>query len=304
MAALQEKDVALSTYRHLRMVLVALPMLMLTASVGTFMTTGTIQGSISAYYGGPLRDVFVGMLVGLAVCLVAYKGAPVEDYALNMAGFYALFVAFVPFPGYLSSLSPAARDAAILGVRIVAVSVVLVVAAFLVVEKRSGHWAGETLTARGWKTQLFYRVSQGMSVGYLVLLGYRTFLEAPTTFDWIHPVSAVFLIISLTVAVATHGWPAAAGEEEPPEPHLGWYRGLVLLMTVGVGVAFALASWLWFDHRTLVVEWWEVTFFAVFWARETVLNWNPPRGTATTTAGAGGTGTEPEPEPQHQSQSV
>ena len=110
------------------MVLVALPLLMFVASVGTFMATGTVQGSISAYYAGPLRDVFVGMLVGLAVCLVAYKGAPVEDYALDLAGFYALFVAFVPFQGYLEGLPPGAFDAAIVGVRIVTISVLLVVA--------------------------------------------------------------------------------------------------------------------------------------------------------------------------------
>ena len=56
----------------------------------------SIQGSISAYYLGPMRDVFVGCMVGIAVCLVAYRGEALEDYALNLAGFYALFVAFVP----------------------------------------------------------------------------------------------------------------------------------------------------------------------------------------------------------------
>ncbi|WP_051640309.1 hypothetical protein [Cellulomonas sp. URHE0023] len=278
MASPQQSDVALVTYRHLRMVMVALPLLMFVASVGTFLAIGTIPGSISAYYQGPLRDVFVGMLVGLAACLVAYKGAPVEDYALDLAGFYALFVAFVPFEGYLESLTPDAVDTALVGVRIVTVSVLVVVGVFLLVEKRSGHWVGGTVTTRGWKARLFYRISQVMALAYLALLGYRTFIETPTTFEGIHLVSAFFLIISLTVAVATHGWPSAAGEETLPEPHLGWYRGLVLLMTVGVGVVFAVASWRWRVHRTLIIEWWEIVLFAVFWARETSLNWNRPPG--------------------------
>ena len=287
MASLAESDVTLLTYRHLRMVLVALPLLMFVASVGTFLATGTIQGSISAYYVGPLRDVFVGMLVGLAVCLVAYKGAPVEDYALDLAGFYALFVAFVPFQGYLEGLPPGEFDAAIVGVRIVTISVLLVVAVFLYVERRSGHWAAEKMTAKGWQARLFYRISQVMAIAFLALLAYRTFVETPMTFDSIHLVSAYFLIISLTVAVATHGWPTAAGEDPLPEPHLGWYRLLVLLMTVGAGLAWAVASWRWRDHRTLIIEWWEIVLFAVFWGRETVLNWNRPTPTSPPRPGPG-----------------
>src|SRR3954451_20202485 len=167
MESRQDSDGALLTYRHLRMVMVALPLLMFFASVGTFLALGTIQGSISAYYAGPLRDVFVGMLVGLAACLVAYKGAPVEDYALDLAGFYALFVAFVPFPGYLERLSPDAYDAAIAGVRIVTVSVLLVVGLFLFVEHRTGHWARDKVTTKGRKARLFYRISQVMSAAYV-----------------------------------------------------------------------------------------------------------------------------------------
>ena len=120
--AQRERGVALETYRHLRMILIALPALMLVASIGMFLTQRSIQGSISAYYTGPLRDVFVGMLVGLAACLVAYRGAPLEDYALNMAGFYALFVAFVPLPAHLDALQGEAYDAAVAGIRLVTVS--------------------------------------------------------------------------------------------------------------------------------------------------------------------------------------
>ena len=53
-------------------------------------------------------------------------------------------------------------------------------------------------------------------------------------------------------------------------------------MTVGVGLAWAVASWRWRDHRTLIIEWWEIVLFAVFWGRETVLNWNRPPRVGTT----------------------
>ena len=39
----------------------------------------------------------VGALFAIAACLVAYQGVGLlEDYALNGAGFYAVFVALVP----------------------------------------------------------------------------------------------------------------------------------------------------------------------------------------------------------------
>ena len=55
------------------------------------MQQGELERSISAYYGGPVRDIFVGALFAIAACLVAYQGVGLlEDYALNGAGFYAL----------------------------------------------------------------------------------------------------------------------------------------------------------------------------------------------------------------------
>ena len=96
MAALREADVARETYRHLRMILVALAAFLLIGSIFGLVFFGKFEGSISANYLGPLRDVFVAALVGIAVCLVAYRGRTLEDFALNLAGFYALFVAFVP----------------------------------------------------------------------------------------------------------------------------------------------------------------------------------------------------------------
>lgn len=57
-----------------------------------------LRGSMSAYYYSPaMRDVFVGGLVAVGLCLVLYKGFSArEDWALNLGGALAVLVAMVP----------------------------------------------------------------------------------------------------------------------------------------------------------------------------------------------------------------
>src|SRR5215218_9129851 len=85
------------TYDYVRWLLVCLPALLFVVTIVTAWQQGELERSISAYYGGPVRDIFVGALFAIAACLVAYQGVGLlEDYALNGAGFYAVFVALVP----------------------------------------------------------------------------------------------------------------------------------------------------------------------------------------------------------------
>ncbi|MHA7208334.1 hypothetical protein [Arthrobacter sp. MDT1-65] len=85
------------TYDVLRWMMIGLPALLFTVTVLYAWRTGSLEGSISAYYGGPVRDVFVGVVVATAACMVAYRGwFALEDFALNAAGFFAVFVALVP----------------------------------------------------------------------------------------------------------------------------------------------------------------------------------------------------------------
>ncbi|WP_104182129.1 hypothetical protein [Arthrobacter sp. B0490] len=85
------------TYDVLRWMMIGLPALLLTVTVFHALRTGSFEGSISAYYGGPVRDVFVGVIIATAACMVAYRGwFALEDFALNVAGFFAVFVALVP----------------------------------------------------------------------------------------------------------------------------------------------------------------------------------------------------------------
>jgi hypothetical protein len=87
----------LSTYRHLRVAMVVLLGLLLVSVLLEAAISNCFAGSISAYYFTPVRAVFIATLCAVGTCLVVYKGrSPEEDLALNVSGFLAFVVAFVP----------------------------------------------------------------------------------------------------------------------------------------------------------------------------------------------------------------
>jgi len=68
-----------------------------------------LQNSLSAYYhavplnqcpkshSGVYRDLFVGMLTAISICLITYRGyTSLENWMLNFAGFFLALVAFFP----------------------------------------------------------------------------------------------------------------------------------------------------------------------------------------------------------------
>jgi hypothetical protein len=56
-----------------------------------------VQHSISAYYHTDARNLFVGVLCAIALCLFAYKGySYIDNLAGNLAAIFALGVAFFP----------------------------------------------------------------------------------------------------------------------------------------------------------------------------------------------------------------
>lgn len=265
--------VARSTYRLLRVLLVALPLLLLVASFLVWVTGGQIERSLSDYYDGDLRDVFVVMLAGIAVCLVAYQGFPaVEDYALNWAGFLALVVAFVPnsLTAELERLDGAARAQAALPARIVLASLLLVSAAVLLTERRTVHarWhAARTSHDGGW---VFWLMTV-LGVAVLGLLVVRL-VQPGTTFAWLHGAAAIVLVVSLALAVLSHGWPATDTAADARYRRI--YLGVAALMVAGLA-GWAVLELVDFAQAILVVEWWEIALFLVFWVTETVRTWDP-----------------------------
>jgi hypothetical protein len=60
----EQTDVPRVTYLYLRWLMVLLPAMLLVVTVSTALLQGKLESSISAYYGGPVRDVFVGSCSG------------------------------------------------------------------------------------------------------------------------------------------------------------------------------------------------------------------------------------------------
>lgn len=93
-------DHMLATYQTLRVLLVAIALSFpWVLWIGGWALTGSadLEGSMSDYYHGVMRNWFVGVLFAISVMLVAYKGyRPAENVALNIAGACAVLVALFP----------------------------------------------------------------------------------------------------------------------------------------------------------------------------------------------------------------
>ena len=92
-----EDDVAIKTYRYLRIGMVVLVLLLASSVIIEAVKAKCLQTSISAYYYTPVQAIFVGGLMAIGVCLIVIKGStPAEDLCLNLAGMLAPIVAVVP----------------------------------------------------------------------------------------------------------------------------------------------------------------------------------------------------------------
>lgn len=296
----QSDDVARETYRTLRLMLVTLPVLLLVGSLLILLTTGEVETSISAYYFGPIRDIFVGAMVGIAVCLVVYRGSSAfEDHILNVAGFYAVFVALVPADlsktieelgaetpvsdalqeepsvGSLDVAAATVQELSVEPLRISAGAALLVALMFVYVLRRARRFPAPEVAAEP-RAHVAFWVVNALGVAFAGLVAWRVVEGA--AFDWVHSGAAVLLIVSLAIAVASHLWPGFFGAEDHPSYRSTAIRGLtyrsayaviLVLMVAGAGVVALVAG----EYRVIAVEWLEVALFAVFWVLETARTW-------------------------------
>ncbi|GHS88569.1 hypothetical protein AGMMS50218_12750 [Actinomycetota bacterium] len=291
--------------------MVALPVFLLvgTAYWASEAAGGVFEASISGTYLLPVRDIFVGAMVGTAVCLIAYRGAAVEDYVLNHAGFYALFVAFVPTGlGKLYTRDPQGWSDLVKSLKVTTASLVAVGLVFIAVELIAKQWTypqifaalredGDSPLAVVKKRGLGWFIL-GATVAGLVWFAYLLYfrwtnadpgapiapddagLPVTSVFEDVHKWATWLLLASLGMAVLLHGFPKQVGMAPGP-PWWQWLcRALFALMLLGIP-----ASLDWFTrgspgdfglpetHVTIIVEWWEVGLFAVFWFVQTLLTW-------------------------------
>jgi hypothetical protein len=68
---------------------------------GFTQTDPGLQGSISGYYYTNMRDLFVGILSGVALFLLSYRGyEQIDDIVANMSGLFALGMILFPTAMY------------------------------------------------------------------------------------------------------------------------------------------------------------------------------------------------------------
>jgi hypothetical protein len=287
-------EIARITYAYVRWLLICLPILLFVVTIVTALQQGELERSISAYYGGPVRDIFVGALFAIAACLVAYQGVGLlEDYALNGAGFYAVFVALVP-TGFGELMDELQRNPTPDGLspadhvwflRIALTSVLVLCLVLVVREVRTGKVGqlfvdvGSTLANQ--VNRWFLLLTALLLVGFLVLAMWQLWsgpaaevrMEGialgPVQLS-IHDLAAIFLIASLAVAVLTNTWPFYVLRLKDLWRSGRFFYGVIfLLMSFGIAVPLLVARIFAPDHKVIFIEWWEIALFAIFWGLET-----------------------------------
>lgn len=243
------------TYLNLRWLLALLPAVLFVVTVGLSIQQGQLLGSISAYYGGPVRDVFVGVLVSVGVCLVVYEGAsPVEEYNFNGAGFYAVFVALVPTSYGIGNVG------SVWALRISLTLVALIAVGLFFREVRFGRL--RPLLAGPRATLAFVAVTFAVLVGFLALVQWQLWAPPPleVSLDGLRPIgiplrvhdlAAIFLLSALAISVLL----------------------AQRLVIFGAMVLGPLVAWLLTrvapGHFVILLEWWEIGWFCAFWVMET-----------------------------------
>ncbi|WP_347039508.1 hypothetical protein AAHB37_05165 [Glutamicibacter halophytocola] len=261
------------TLRYVRLMLLVVPLLLVVAIVIYGIVNQRIEDSLSSYYLGPARDLFVAMLVTTGALLVVYSGEALEDYALNLAGFYAMFVALVPtrLGETLATLAPAEQGKLILSVRVAIVAVLIVSAAFAWLGIKTSSWPHKalmhsTLTrALGW-------ISTSLLAVFILLLIWRAF--EGKTFAWVHASAAFLLIFSMGIAIASHLGHAPMCHEDTSGGSPNRYRVILGLMALGL-VAWPILLLAGVDEALFIVEWFQIGLFAYFWYLESRRLWNP-----------------------------
>jgi hypothetical protein len=253
------------------------------------------------YYGGPLRDVFVGGLTACGIGMIAYKGSSrLEDYALNFAGVNTFFVALVSnsFQDLLDSTRAAevTRTVTSLGpgiasstqllqnltISVIVLLVVLVL--FVAADVRLMHWTRFRWNEQTTATNILIAISWMAEIALLgivmrMLIGYETVAGA-SIFSVIHFTAATLLIINLPFAAASHAFPTklrrqpdAIGESAPIR-HA--FIAITALMWAGLVGALVL-WWVGAPYVVIGVEVWEIVLFIAFRFAATGAEWTPQR---------------------------
>jgi len=276
MASTTQRFQGLDTLRYVRLMLLVVPLLLVVAIVIYGIVNHRIEDSLSSYYLGPARDLFVAMLVTTGALLVVYSGEALEDYALNLSGFYAMFVALVPtkLGETLSTLPPDDQSKLILSVRVAIIAVLVVSAAFVWLGFKTSR-TPHTALMHSKLTKILGLFSTGLLVAFIVLLLWRAF--EGKTFAWVHASAAFLLIFSMGIAIASHLGHVPMCHEDTSGGKPNRYRIILGLMALGL-IAWPILLITGVEEALFIVEWFQISLFAYFWYLESRRLWDPTTG--------------------------
>ncbi|MER7795984.1 hypothetical protein [Microbacterium sp. NPDC096154] len=292
---------ALRTHQHLRLSLVLLiAVLLLAVAIQTVVVSWqplrlgwNLLPSISHYFYTPARWVFISVLVGAALALLALSGRRGPTVALDIAAIFAPVIAVVP-PGVLPGTDGGSdgitcvRDDCIptevladvrASVATYGVAVILVVVVMGRVRRR------QTVRAtRGHLIVSAVAVASGLA---LALLAFAPGASRGFPFNiWpipsVHFAAVLLFFAAFTAVPLFYGWRPAEPDETPPTPwQAGVYRLVTWLMAVDVlflAVALLALEHGWTDFAgapvVLIGEALALILFAWFWWEQTLQRWN------------------------------
>jgi hypothetical protein len=268
------------TYRYLRL---GIPLLVLLLGASLVHRIFLAEpdcwlGSISAYYYTAVRSVFVAALCAIGACLIINRGnTDREDIALNLAGFLAFFVAFIPTP--LSGPNPVATETepgcgrsnvpteAQLAAGIDNNIAALLVAAVACLVVAWWFWIRSDRDDAVFTRALLVA---SLLVGGLVVL----FNVDPDLLRrYGHLVSAVGVFVGIGVVVAMNAFTLAKLNPEGVAAPPGYQKAYRLILAAMVSLLVVLGATALMDKLDHVVFWLEageIGLFAIFWLLQTL----------------------------------
>lgn len=274
------RDLALKTYRYLRMGMVGLVLALALAIMLERLQVDCWQTSISSYYYTPARAIFVGSLIAIGVSLLVIKGSTRrEDVLFNIAGILAPVVGVVPTSsvGECWSLEPMPLPTdeqgnlapwvianidnniqALLLAGIIGMVAVGLIAALVYDKPLSA--------ARSAPRDRQIGLAVTMAVLLIGWALHRWWDAFPTQ---AHGFAAVLMFGFLALGIGVNAWER---RDKPEHRRYAALYAAISVLMVGVGVVFltALRGW---SHMVLVLEIIEIGLFASFWVAQTVEHW-------------------------------
>lgn len=255
-------EATLSTYRALRVGMVAVTLLLLVAVALEIVRAGAIPASISATFHSPVRSVLVGVMIAVALALVAIKGRRGwEDGLLTVAGLLVPLVGLIPTPAATSS-TPGPELALDVGNN---------VAAYLIV---GGLGLVLAWARRLQRPTVVAATALWLAVGGWFVLGRDSFLT------YAHNVSAVAFFALLVAVVSINGRrtaPPYRRHRMTREAYRRSYYAIAVAMAAAVVVGLLAFVVTGQQSAFPLIFWLEVVLlllYITFWVLQTVEHWD------------------------------